>query len=191
MTPRTSGSFDHFSAHVGASCTASSISPSGVRTATAQVRGPRIITPSMTAWPPMKRGSGMRQVRFAAPVPCRRPTSRTGAGSARRGRRCRPASACPCRRGGTRSRAPRAAIDTVERVVNSLPHEQWTVAVLVVGVDVGLHDAPISGTRIWTRLRGRREPRVAVMDSRAGEARCRATGPSRPRRGTRRCSWWS
>ena len=53
MTPRTSGIFDHFSAHVGASCVSISMSPSGVRTATAQVRSPRIITPSTTAWPPM------------------------------------------------------------------------------------------------------------------------------------------
>ena len=29
------------------------ISPSGVRIATAQLRGPRIITPSRTAWPPI------------------------------------------------------------------------------------------------------------------------------------------
>ena len=31
------------------------------------------------------------------------------AGTARRGRRCQPASACPCRRGGTASRSPREA----------------------------------------------------------------------------------
>ena len=32
------------------------MSPSGVRTATAHVVAPRIITPSMTAWPPMYFG---------------------------------------------------------------------------------------------------------------------------------------
>ena len=32
------------------------MSPSSVRTATAQLDSPRIITPSMTAWPPMYRG---------------------------------------------------------------------------------------------------------------------------------------
>ena len=31
----------------------SAISPSGLRTATAQLRGPRIMTPSRTAWPPI------------------------------------------------------------------------------------------------------------------------------------------
>ena len=34
-------------------CETCAISPSGLRTATAQLRGPRIITPSRTAWPPM------------------------------------------------------------------------------------------------------------------------------------------
>ena len=53
MTPRISGNFAHRSAHVGASWVSISMSPSGVRTATAHVRSPRIMTPSMTAWPPM------------------------------------------------------------------------------------------------------------------------------------------
>jgi hypothetical protein len=53
ITPRRIGTLAHFSAQVGASWVTTSISPSGVRTATAQVREPRIITPSMTAWPPM------------------------------------------------------------------------------------------------------------------------------------------
>ena len=53
MTPRTSGIFDHFSAQVGVSWVSISMSPSGVRTAMAQVEAPRIITPSTTAWPPM------------------------------------------------------------------------------------------------------------------------------------------
>ncbi len=52
MTPRTSGTFDHFSAQVGTSWISISMSPSGVRTATAHVRSPRIMTPSTTAWPP-------------------------------------------------------------------------------------------------------------------------------------------
>src|SRR3954454_6820110 len=36
------------------------ISPSGLRTATAQWRGPRIITPSRTAWPPMAWDTALR-----------------------------------------------------------------------------------------------------------------------------------
>ena len=53
ITPRTNGIFDQRCAHSGASCTSMSIAPSGMRTATAQLCSPRIITPSMTAWPPM------------------------------------------------------------------------------------------------------------------------------------------
>ena len=53
MTPRISGIFAHFSAQVGVSWVSISMSPSGVRTAIAQVRSPRIMTPSTTAWPPM------------------------------------------------------------------------------------------------------------------------------------------
>ena len=49
MIPRMSGTFTQRSAHVGASWVTTSISPSGVRTATAQMRVPRIMTPSMTA----------------------------------------------------------------------------------------------------------------------------------------------
>jgi hypothetical protein len=48
-TPRASGNLAHFLAHSGASLTSSLMSPSGVRTATAQVEAPRIMTPSMTA----------------------------------------------------------------------------------------------------------------------------------------------
>ena len=59
--------------------------------------------------------------------PSRRSTWPGGAGSDRPGHRCRPASACPCRRGGTRSRARPAATATVEWVVNSFPHEQCTL----------------------------------------------------------------
>jgi hypothetical protein len=53
MMPRSIGTFAQRSAHVGASWVTISISPSGVRTATAHELAPRIITPSMTAWPPM------------------------------------------------------------------------------------------------------------------------------------------
>ena len=53
ITPRTSGIFDHFCAQVGASWVSISMSPSGVRIATAHDRSPRIMTPSTTAWPPM------------------------------------------------------------------------------------------------------------------------------------------
>ena len=52
MTPRTMGTFVHRSAQSLASWTATSMPPSGLRTATAQVRSPRIMTPSTTAWPP-------------------------------------------------------------------------------------------------------------------------------------------
>ena len=54
-----------------------------------------------------------RLCRRRAPVRAQLPTawpwraSRRGAGSAQPGRRCRPASACRCRTGGTRSRARR------------------------------------------------------------------------------------
>src|SRR3954447_12291709 len=65
-TPRTSGTLDQRSAHRGASCTSTSMSPSGVRTATAHAVSPRIITPSTTACPPMYRGwSAMRCSRSA------------------------------------------------------------------------------------------------------------------------------
>ncbi len=53
MTPRTSGIFAHFSAQLGVSWVSISMSPSGVRTAIAYDRSPRIMTPSTTAWPPM------------------------------------------------------------------------------------------------------------------------------------------
>ena len=53
MTPRRSGTFDQRWAHDGASCTSVWMSPSGVRTDTAHVRSPRIMTPSTTACPPM------------------------------------------------------------------------------------------------------------------------------------------
>ena len=36
----------------------SAISPSGLRTASAQFDGPRIITPSRTAWPPIGGAHG-------------------------------------------------------------------------------------------------------------------------------------
>ena len=55
-TPRTSGLELYRSAQSGASWTSTSMSPSGVRTATAHVDSPRIMTPSTTAWPPMYRG---------------------------------------------------------------------------------------------------------------------------------------
>ena len=74
-----------------------------------------------SAWRRSRRRSGV--LRGLRGVGLRR----TGAGSARPGHRCRPASACPCRRGGTPSRARRAARRRVERVVNSLPQEQCTV----------------------------------------------------------------
>ncbi len=50
-------------------------------------------------------GAGVAQ--FAGCLPCRR--ARRGGGSARRGRRCRPASAGPCRTDGSWSRSRRAA----------------------------------------------------------------------------------
>ncbi len=53
ITPRTSGILAHFCAQFGASWVSISMSPSGVRTAIAQERSPRIMTPSTTAWPPM------------------------------------------------------------------------------------------------------------------------------------------
>ena len=53
MTPRSNGMRAYRSDQRGASWTSSSMTYSGVRTATAQLVAPRIITPSMTAWPPM------------------------------------------------------------------------------------------------------------------------------------------
>jgi hypothetical protein len=54
ITPRMTGSRQIRRRFIGdsMSCTTSSMSPSGVRTATAQLDGLRIITPSSTAWPP-------------------------------------------------------------------------------------------------------------------------------------------
>ena len=49
ITPRSNGIFDQRCAHTGASCTSTSMSPSGVRTATAHECSPRIMTPSTTA----------------------------------------------------------------------------------------------------------------------------------------------
>src|SRR3954468_23596126 len=42
-----------------------SIEPHGVRTATAQCCGPRIMTPSRTAWPPMAEATGLALARAA------------------------------------------------------------------------------------------------------------------------------
>src|SRR5581483_6811479 len=75
--------------------------PAGVRTATAQLPGLRIITPSRTACPPTVIAPSTYALR------ARR--ARAGAGSARPVRRCPRASACPCRTGGTASRSRRAA----------------------------------------------------------------------------------
>src|SRR6188474_3262175 len=54
MTPRTTGRRQTFRRFIGDSIsrTTSVMSPSGVRTATAQLDGLRIMTPSRTAWPP-------------------------------------------------------------------------------------------------------------------------------------------
>ena len=41
----------------GRGCRAASMTPSGRRTATAQAWGPRIMTPSRTAWPPTVRAA--------------------------------------------------------------------------------------------------------------------------------------
>ena len=54
MTPRMIGRRQSFRRDIGEviSCTTSAMSPSCVRTATAQFEALRIITPSRTAWPP-------------------------------------------------------------------------------------------------------------------------------------------
>src|SRR5262249_19231576 len=54
ITPRTIGSRQNQWRACGdeMDCETCAISPCGVRTATAQLPGPRIITPSRTAWPP-------------------------------------------------------------------------------------------------------------------------------------------
>ena len=70
-------------AHETSGSEVTSISPSGLRTATAQVETPRIITPSSTAWPPTGASreatgmpSGMRSREFRAwPERRRRPCS--------------------------------------------------------------------------------------------------------------------
>ena len=61
-------------AHETSGSEVTSISPSGLRTATAQVETPRIITPSSTAWPPTGaslvptgRPSGIRTASTAVP----------------------------------------------------------------------------------------------------------------------------
>src|SRR3954466_1930679 len=41
--------------------------PPGVRTATAQLDGPRIITPSRTAWPPIAALTALRLLRLPGP----------------------------------------------------------------------------------------------------------------------------
>src|SRR4051794_24783189 len=55
MTPLTTGSRRRECRAISGSISFATcaISPSGLRTATAQLRGPRIITPSRTAWPPI------------------------------------------------------------------------------------------------------------------------------------------
>ena len=93
------------------------------RRASSRPRAPPGRRPARRAWRP-----GRRRACAAGPPPLAEETCgclcrarrrahgllpgpgawRRGAGSARRGRRCRPASACPCRTGGTRSRARRA-----------------------------------------------------------------------------------
>src|SRR5581483_1477002 len=78
------------------------IVPPGVRTATAQFPGLRIITPSRTACPPTVITRSSRRAWSAL-------RARAGAGSARPVRRYPRASACPCRRDGTGSRSRHAA----------------------------------------------------------------------------------
>src|SRR5436190_8156433 len=55
ITPRTTGSRQtrRFAIGEAISLTTCAIAPSGLRTATAQLDGERIITPSRTAWPPI------------------------------------------------------------------------------------------------------------------------------------------
>src|SRR5436190_7298499 len=55
MIPRITGrrQMRRFAIGEAISLTTSAISPSGLRTATAQLDGERIITPSRTAWPPI------------------------------------------------------------------------------------------------------------------------------------------
>src|SRR6266480_1354979 len=113
------------------------MSPSGLRTATDQFEGPRIITPSSTACPPI--GADMATQTDARAKPARpedgsasgasgtacppiselmlsvkttwRPAPAPGgAGTAPPGRPCRRASAYPCRTGGSSSRSRRAAL---------------------------------------------------------------------------------
>ena len=64
MTPRITGSRQIRRRLIGdsMSLTTSSMSPSGVRTATAQLDGLRIITPSSTAWPPYATFIGGRRI---------------------------------------------------------------------------------------------------------------------------------
>ena len=73
-TPRITGSRSRRwrFAHETSGSDVTSISPSGLRTATAQVETPRIITPSSTAWPPTgasveRDGQPVRHPRFGYP----------------------------------------------------------------------------------------------------------------------------
>src|SRR5438067_3550416 len=80
------------------------MSPSGLRTATDQFEGPRIITPSKTAWPPIS------ELMLSVKTTWRPAPARGGAGTAPPGHPCRRASAYPCRKGGSSSRSRRAAL---------------------------------------------------------------------------------
>ena len=149
------------------------ISPSGLRTATAQLRGPRIITPSRTAWPPMAWliWSGARRAR------------RAPAFSSRRWKRStRPpvstASASPCRTGGTRRTPRRGAPTCVERVWNVFPHEQCTVERTYSGW--------MSAFMAGQDSRGRLAGDVAARDDNDGRARADLAGEPAPRRRPRR-----
>src|SRR3954471_6939815 len=135
----------------GSSPSPSSCSGSGLRTATAQVETPRIITPSSTAWPPTGASRWAQRRPGASPGASLWTTSAAGgapdagggAGGAPGGRRARPAPAPPPPSGlrGARAlgSAPLEALDAAAGVHELLPARVERVAVRAdLDVDLGL-----------------------------------------------------
>src|SRR3954471_1422488 len=138
------------------------ISPSGLRTATAQVETPRIITPSRTAWPPTGasrlatgRPSGMR-----ASASCGRPFS-SGARSVGTSRSCTPSPA---------TGAPYLTTAAGGAAIEPLDPAAGVHELLLAGVEGVARGADL---HVKLRLRG---ARIELVAARAAHVRERVIG---------------
>src|SRR5215211_4050273 len=122
------------------------ISPSGLRTATAQLRGPRIITPSRTAWPPMAWLMGLVPLRASprGPLGFLEPPLETLDAAARVQQLLLP---------GVERVALRANLDVQHRLrrtrLERVPARAVHGRENVLGMDLGLHRAARIAEAIW------------------------------------------